>query len=52
MIALLMKLFQKDGMAAVYFFIIEQILTIRNRAKHEQAQRFMEKKRHKIGMAT
>ena len=29
-IALLMKLLQKDVMAAVYFFIIERILTIRN----------------------
>ena len=30
MIALLMKLFQKEVMAAAYFFIIEQILTTRN----------------------
>ena len=32
-------------MAAVYFFIIEQILTIRDSAKREQAQRFMEKEK-------
>ena len=30
MIALLKKLFQKEVMAAAYFFIIEQILTKRN----------------------
>ena len=31
MVALLMKLFQKDVTVAMYFFIIERILTIRNR---------------------
>ena len=30
MIALLMKLFKKDVMAVTLFFIIEEILTIRN----------------------